>query len=734
MKKKVLALALVVATAASLCACGKTSATPTTPTTTTANTDPTTVANGEQETSAVDVVAPESLDLSGLSYQDKSSKLYDAILGNFYSAYEKANNAASVSERFALQAIAEAKLMESAVMLPTSTQGGMYAISRIAPHTNSTVLWGNDYERYYQRVVATEYIKATDRAEMNTKWEELKSTGTYITWAKQFLTDKGYTLKDEFSMGYTSDPQNWDVLATSRAADSEAIINTYDGLMEYNVENVLSPALATGYTVSEDGLTYTFTIRQGVKWVDSQGREVADVKADDFVAGMQHMMDVQGGLEYLIDGIIVKAHEYMAGDVTDFAEVGVKATDDYTLVYTLEAPCSYFITMLGYGVFAPMNRSYYISKGGAFGADLDTTADSYTYGKTKDDIAYCGPYLVTNATEKNTIVFKANDKYWNKDAVNVKTLTWKFNDGTDITKAYNDLKSSVLDGANLNSSTIPMAKNDNLFDTYSYVTDTNATSYMAFYTIDREAYANVNSATAAVSTQTDADKERTMKALRNVHFRRAISFAVDRAAYNAQATGEDLKLTSLRNCYTPGNFVSLAEEVTVDINGTAKKYPAGTYYGQIMQDQIDADGVSIKVWNGTSSDGYDGWYNVNNAVAELNAAIADLAKVGVTVDEANPILLDLPYPSGDEMYTNRAQAYKQSLEKALGNKVILNLVACADRKEWYYAGYYTETGSEANYNIYDLSGWGPDYGDPSTYLDTFLPDGAGYMIKCIGIF
>ena len=49
-------------------------------------------------------------------------------------------------------------------------------------------------------------------------------------------------------------------------------------------------------------------------------------------------------------------------------------------------------------------------------------------------------------------------------------------------------------------------------------------------------------------------------------------------------------------------------------------------------------------------------------------------------------------------------------------------------------GIYTDSGKEANYTIYDVSGWGPDYGDPATYLDTFLPDYAGYMIKCIGIY
>ena len=134
------------------------------------------------------------------------------------------------------------------------------------------------------------------------------------------------------------------------------------------------------------------------------------------------------------------------------------------------------------------------------------------------------------------------------------------------------------------------------------------------------------------------------------------------------------------------------------------------------------------------SDGFDGWFNPEAAVAELELAIADLAAAGVEVSAENPIVIDYPYASNSETYTNVANVYKQSLESVLGGKVKVNLVTCVDYNEWYYTGYYTSYGYEANYDMYDLSGWGPDYGDPQTYLDTFLPDYAGYMAKCCGIF
>lgn len=672
-------------------------------------------------------------------YNAMSAAIYDAQLGAFNTLYQAAKEETNVSKRYALMAQAEAKLLEAAVLIPGTTNGGNYGLSRVAKRSASTVLWGNDSDRFHNVLVTTELITAEDQTHLKAMWNEVRGTGTYTQKAIDYLTEKGYTLKNTYNMGYASDPKTWDALATSRSADSEAIVNTYDGLVEYDNENEIKPALAESWEVSEDGLTYTFHIRQGAKWVDAQGREVADVKADDFVAGMQHMLDAGGGLEYLVENIIVNALEYNTGDVTDFAEVGVKATDDNTVVYTLCQPTSYFITMLGYNVFAPMSRTYFESKGGVFGKDdYKTAVDAGTmkYGQTVNDIAYCGPYTVTNHTAENTIVFQANPTYWNKDNITIKTLTWKFNDGKDPTKAYEDTKAGTLDGCGLSSASLEACKADGNFEKYCTVSDTDATSFVLFLNLNRNAYANFNDETKAVSTMTDDQKKRTDVAMLNVHFRRAIGMGLDIATYNGQVVGEELKLNSVRNSYTPGNFVALEEDVTIEINGESKTFAKGTYYGEIMQAQIDADGVKIKVWDAENqtSDGFAGWHNPANAYEELQQAITELKEFGVEISKDNPIVMDLPYYSGADIYTNRAQTLKQSVEEALQGCVVVNLVSCADAQEWYYAGYYTESGKDANYTLYDVSGWGPDYGDPATYLDTMLGDGAGYMAKCLGIF
>lgn len=737
MKRKIVSALLVMSMTASLVACGNSGSGSSDPadesvsvsSSASSESDASASASSESEAEAEESEMPEG-------YDETSTELYNEALGDFNDALATAKEAETVDERYALMAVAEGKLMESAMMYPLTSRGGTYAMYRMAPRTKDYTLWGSDNDRYHQYVVTTDFIKAEDYNEMRAKWDELKGTGTYESWVKEYLAGKGYTLKDNFSMPYASDPVTWDGLATSRAADTDAIINTYDGLMEYDVEGTLQPALAESYEVSDDGLTYTFHLRKDVKWTDSQGREVDTVKADDFVAGMQHMCDAQGGLEYLVQGVIKNVSQYISGEVTDFDEVGVKAVDDYTVEYTLEEPCSYFMTMLGYTIFMPMSRSYYQSQGGKFGAEYDSSAADYQYGKDSNSIAYCGPYLVTNATAKNTIVFKLSDSYWNKDNVNIKTLTWLFNDQSDVTKMYTDAKAGTVDYVNLNTSTMETAKSEGLYDQYAVVSDTDATSFMAFYNINRTATANANDGTTAKSTKSDEEIQRTNKALQNVHFRRAISFAADRGAYNAQQVGEDLKYTSLRNTFTPGYFVSLSKDTTIQINGTDTTFPAGTYYGEIVQKQIDADGVKIKVWDAENktSDGFDGWYNPENAVEELNTAIEELAEEGITIDESNPIQMEYPYPSAVEVYTNKANSYKKSVEAALGGKVVINLVDAVDMDGWYYAGYYVNYGYEQNYDVYDVSGWSPDFGDPCSYLDTMLPDYEGYMTKCFGIF
>lgn len=692
-------------------------------------------------------------------YYAQSQEIYDDQLGEFYEAYMAAkaitgSSDEELAQRFALMAVSEAKLLESAVMVPTTSNGGNYAISKLVPHTYSYVLWGSDSDRFHQGLVTNEFITVADREHINEMYSAALEEGidgdTYNARVREYLTAQGYTVKRNYTMGYAGDPTTFDVLATSNSVDSEILVNTYDGLMEYDEMGILQPAIAESYEISDDGLTYTFHLRDDVSWYTRSGTRYAGVTADDFVAGFQHMLDSDGSPNYLVDGLIVGAHDYIGGTLTDFSQVGVKAIDDYTLVYTLEQEAPYFITMLGYSVFAPMNRAFFTAQGGEFGADFDPTygGSAEGYGTSADTILYCGPYLITNYTQSSTIQFSAYDGYYNRDHINLDTITWHFNDGTNDLQAYNQIKDGTLDGAGLNDSALQNAKTETTtdlkgasgtyFDLFGYVSLTDATTFMAFYNLNRLAYSNFNDG-ACQSAKSPFDGLRSHYAFQNVHFRRALSFAFDRETFNAQSVGDDLALTSLRNSYTPGTFVQLPADVTIDINGTPTNFAAGTYYGAIVQAQLDADEVPITAWNPNadggvgSSDGFDGWHNPEAAVEEMELAIKELLMDGIVIDKNNPIEIDYVYISSSTVYVNRANAYKQSLETALGGLVVVNLVAASSAAEWQYSGYYPTAGYDMNYDMNDVSGWAPDYGDPSSYLDTLLPK-TGFMDKGMGLW
>ena len=95
--------------------------------------------------------------------------------------------------------------------------------------------------------------------------------------------------------------------------------------------------------------------------------------------------------------------------------------------------------------------------------------------------------------------------------------------------------------------------------------------------------------------------------------------------------------------------------------------------------------------------------------------------------------LDLANYSGSEPFKNEGQAYKKSIEAALGGLVVVDIVPYETAQDWYDATYYPNTGAEMNYDIGTNGGWGPDYGDPKSYLDTMLPGGNG-MTKSFGLF
>lgn len=717
------------------------------------------------------------------TYDDES--VYMAAMGDYYEALLKAKESDDVDETFALMALAEGKLMETGTLQIWKGDGGGYTMNRIVDKSKPTVLWGSDSDRYENAIVTEEILKGEDRDALLALWSEKAGTGEYEQAAKDYLTGAGYTLKHEMGYwDYAADPETWDVLTAWTNTVSRPLCHVVEGLVKYDMENEIQPALAESWeegtgtlmvaqrdeegnvVEDEDGnpvmeeqtfTTWTFHIREGLIWTDSQGRRLDDIKADDWVASMQHVMDYFGESSAEVAApIIVNGTAYCEGEITDFSEVGVKAVDDHTLVYYLTRPVPTFESMLTYcGLFSPLCRSYYVSQGGTFGVD---THDNGTYGSSPDNIGYCGPYLIKSYTPLNSIIYEENPSYWNAGNLNITRLVWPYNDGKDALKAYDDFLNGIIDRCGLGPTPLQKCREDGNFDPYVRTIELEGTTRIGFTNLNRQMFHLYNDANACLSPQSHEsadsidrfngvvtsdildDAARTHSAMNNLNFRLALSFGWDRASFNAQFVGEELKELSLRNTYVPGNFVALGKDVTVDINGTPTTFPAGTYYGEIAQAQIDADGYPIKVWdpeaNGGlgSGDGFDGYYNVDNAREYLAKAAEELAAVGVEVSKENPIQIDYYYGAHAERFVNRAQAYKQSIESSLEGMVIVNLVACADQQQLNATNFLNPTGAEDCVDVAIGTGWSADYEDPASYLDNLLPFGNGYQCKNLGVW
>ncbi len=680
-----------------------------------------------------------------------SDALYDEIFSEYVEAYNKALAEGDQGKRLGLMAIAEAKLLETGVVLPYENDAGNYAISKIIPRTNPTVSWGldGDWRAIKSYLIADRILTPDERAAFTAKWSECSTADEYIAYVEQWAADNGVTLQNTFNTFFASgeDPDTWDTLSTNKTQVGRAVSPTWEGLLAYDAKNVQQPALAESWEKSADGLTYTFHIRKGVKWVTYQGTEITDVKADDWVAAVQHAADC-GGLLSSVIPCVKNLPEYVSGDVTDFSQVGVKAVDDYTLVFTLSEPTPWFETVLGYSAVAPLCREYYTSQGGKFGAEFDNGADDYYYGKDPQHIAYCGPYLVTNYTYQNTIAYSKNPAYWNADAVTIDTITVRYNDGTDPLLGWNSFIGGTTASLGLGAAALEQAKatkvpddpdGKNYFDKYAYTVLDDDTSFINWININRYAYANFNDESVMRSPQTVTQAERTAAAKLNHNFRMALAMARDRATSNAYSVGEDLKYAALTNSYTPGSFIVSAKEFTVDINGTATTFPAGTYYGEVLQAQLDADNAGIKAWDPAGNDGagssfgFDGWYNPTKAKEYLDKAVEELAAEGILVSKEYPIYLDYCYRDYSTTGQSIDQATKKSIEDALGGLVIINLISSeGDSDNVSNAAYKGEFGYQFNFDFGGSSGWGPDYGDAQTYLDTMLPTGG--MMQNVGLW
>ena len=511
--------------------------------------------------------------------------------------------------------------------------------------------------------------------------------------AKGSSSSKKSDLVSEYSSVYVTDLETLDYTFSSRKTNSDHYTNFVEGLLENDQYGNLKGDMAKSWEVSDDGLTYTYHLRKGVPWVDSEGNEYgADVTANDFVTGLKHAVDVQSETLYIVADSIKGLSDYIDGKTNDFSTVGVKAVDDYTLQYTLNKPEPFWNSKTTYGILYPINEEFLKSKGKDFGKP------------TPDSILYNGPFILANNTAKSVIEYTKNESYWDPKNVHLDTVKWTYNDGSDPDGLFKSYENGELSLARVYPNSPGYKDVTKAYPDGVTWSQTGGSTYNLTFNFNRGTF-------DATSKTTDKEKEDTQKAILDRNFRLAILFGFDKKSYNAQSVGEEGANKALRNTLVPTDFVEIG----------------GKPYGDTVASKLKAlDSDAFGDVN--LSDGQDGYYNADKAKEYMEKAKTELEAKGVQF----PIHLDMPVEETSEISVNMVKSLKKSVETSLGSDNVVVDVQLLNEDKYLAATYQATTGQAGDFDITNASGWGPDYTDPSSYLNIY-DSRKGDMIHTLGL-
>jgi len=328
---------------------------------------------------------------------------------------------------------------------------------------------------------------------------------------------------------------------------------TMEGLYRLGEDAETKPGIAESHETSEDGLTWTFKLRQDAKWSNGD-----PVTANDFVYAWQRAVNPDTGSEYgpyMMGGVIKNATAISKGE-KKVEELGVKAEDDYTLVVELENPTPYFESLTTFGTFMPLNQKFVEEKADKFATSSDTLLSN-------------GPFKLENweSTSQKWNLAK-NDTYWDADTVKLDTINYVVvKEAQTMVDLY---EKGEVDRASLSS---------DLVDQYSSDED---------YTVKPD--------TSVFYFKINQTKN---KALANKNLRLAISRAFDKESL----VNEILNNGSLvANGYLPANFAPMPDgsgdfrEVSGDL--VTYDVKAAQEYWEKAKKELGTDSVEVEILGG----------------------------------------------------------------------------------------------------------------------------------------
>lgn len=511
------------------------------------------------------------------------------------------------------------------------------------------------------------------------------ATGILLSACGQSNTDTS-----TYSSTFSANPTTFNYLLDYYADNTAVITNLVDGLLENDSYGNLVPALAEDWSVSSDGLTYTYKLRKDAKWYTADGEEYAPVKAQDFVTGIKYAADNKGQAMDLIQNSIKGLNDYVTGVTNDFSTVGVKALDDYTVEYTLTRPEPYWNSKTTNSILFPVNEEFLKSKDKDFGT------------LTPDSILYNGPYLLKDFTSKSSIEYVKNPHYYDHDKVTIEKVKLAYFDGSDQEMTIRNFESGAYSIAGVYPNSSNYAKTKEKYQDNIVYSLQDKTSWYFNFNVNRKTYNHT-------AKTTDEQKKSAQTAILNKNFRQAINFGIDRTAYSAQSNGEEAASKTLRNTLVPPTFVQVGDKT----------------FGEVTASKLVNYGTE---WSGINlADAQDAYFNKEKAQAKFAEAKKELEAQGVTF----PIHLDVPVDQTNKNAVSGMNSVKQTLETVLGSDNIVIDVQQLSTDDFGNVAFLAPNPAARDYDL-NFDGWVGDYQDPSTYLDPFNAE-TGFYLKIFGL-
>ena len=478
--------------------------------------------------------------------------------------------------------------------------------------------------------------------------------------------------------------ENVFILNTEMANDLNVLCNTNEGLLETNNKGQLVPAIAEKWGTEDGGLTWTFNLRKGVKWVDQQGNEKADCTAQDFITGLEWVMNfhknganntsmptdmIQGAGEYYEYTKGLSEAEGMALGTDKFLEmVGIEAPDDYTLIYHCVKNAPYFDTVCTSACLFPVSAKF-----------IEEVGVENVLSTGIEGLWYNGPYTLTEYIQNNSKTLTKNPLYWDTECGRFETVTIKIVE--DLSVGYQLYETGELDHIDLseaNLRTIYDDENNKFHDQlseklprkYSYQFHFNYDKHFADGSVD----------------------ENWNKAVANEAFRQAWYYGLDLTKYWSR-TNFIAPTHCENNAYTMKGLLYFSD---------------GTEYTKKVEELI-----GLPESDGTTPRRLD----TEKAAEFKKQAMEELSAQGVTF----PVTVNYFIVSGAQNALDTANVLKQIFSECLGDDFVTLEIGT-------YTSSQTKEVVKPRLQSFVINGWGADYGDVQNYLgqETIGEDTAFY--------